>query len=261
MLATRPPLRSLTLDELGALYCEADDTVMAACVAEAARRDRVDAARKAWHASPAGRARAEWEAAAYANYLAAEERCRGYLLSPAGERTGRGPWPMLWEGSPDSVRHLASDELITFWDYETPRPAGPGAFIAAERDARDLDAMDAHEVTRAAADTPAGPVTVASRDDAACPWEARCERHGLIATATTQAQAHLFAASHLAALHTGSTPAAEVASWAPVTVPAAPLPSQGGLDVLEAIFASPRPPRARAGRIRQAARWIRRHTR
>lgn len=110
------------------------DTLTAECdrrdAAEQAKRARSDKARAS------ARARnAEWEAAAYANYLAADEATRGFLLSEAGKATGRDPWPMLWQGSREQTDGLASDDLITWWDYTSPRPPSAREYAAAKRQA------------------------------------------------------------------------------------------------------------------------------
>jgi hypothetical protein len=141
-------LAGLTDTEIGNLYCGADEATQAACEAEMGRRDaEAAAARDAETARAARSARARnaararhapWEAAAYANYEAAEIHCRGdaNMLSEAGRRTGRAPWPMLWQGSREAADKLASDDLITFWDYTSPRPPSASeyaAVVAAER--------------------------------------------------------------------------------------------------------------------------------
>ena len=120
-------LRTLTDAELSDAYA-AGQLDYAALEAECTRRDRRDRARVA------GRARhAEWEAAAYAQYLTADAYCRGNMLSAAGKRRGRDAWPLCWQGSDETARRLASDELITFWDYVAPRVPGPGSYAAARR--------------------------------------------------------------------------------------------------------------------------------
>ena len=128
--AERIDLRALSDADLAGLYPDAAEDVQAAILAECARRDRSDKARAA-----ARERNAEWEATAYANYLAADARCRGFLLSAAGKATGRDPWPLLWQGSRETADRLASDDLITFWDYECPRPPGPAEYAAAKREA------------------------------------------------------------------------------------------------------------------------------
>lgn len=128
----------ITDEELLARYLAGDSEALA--VAE--ERDRADAERK--RAATAAKIRASsrdrhstWEAAARANYDAAEVWCRGdaNMLSEAGSRTGRGPWPMLWQGSRAAIEHLCSDDLIVFWDYHQPRPPSPNEYAAAEREA------------------------------------------------------------------------------------------------------------------------------
>ncbi len=127
----RPALRSLTDDEIAAAV--ATGTVdLDAAVAEMTRRDRSARARAA-----ARNRNVEWEAAAYAQYEAAEARCRGNMLSEAGKRAGRDAWPMLWQGGETAARKLASEELLCFWDYESPRVPGPAVFAAGQRAERD----------------------------------------------------------------------------------------------------------------------------
>lgn len=90
-------LRTLTDAQLSdAFHAELLD--YAALDAECTRRDRRDRARAA-----ARRRQAEWEAAAYAQYLAADAYCRGNMLSAAGKRVGRDAWPMCWQGSDETA--------------------------------------------------------------------------------------------------------------------------------------------------------------
>jgi hypothetical protein len=147
--AERPALASLTDDELAGAYCAAeDDALKAECLAEAERRDRAERAGNAARAAARQR-NAEWEAAAYAQYLEAERACAGWLLSEAGQRTGRDAWPMLWQGNEQDARKLASEELLRHWDYDSPRTLPPAEYAAAKRSAaaehqaRELDALEA----------------------------------------------------------------------------------------------------------------------
>lgn len=125
----------------------------AAFAADVERRDQAERRRAAARAG-ARRRNAEWEAAAYAQYEAASAYCNGdhNMLSDAGKRRGRDAWPMCWEGAEDTARKLASDELITFWDYVQPRVPGPGQYAAAKR------AAAAEHAARSDA-TPARPAT------------------------------------------------------------------------------------------------------
>jgi hypothetical protein len=147
--------------ELAALFPEEIDldTLTAECDrrqrAEQAARDRADSARAA------SRARSEgWELAARANYDAAEAYCRGdaNMLSPAGRKRDRAPFPWLWQGSRETADKYASDDLIRFWDYVQPRPAPPGQYTRQQRDAvRSAEAEWHHAHEQAAA--PERPVT------------------------------------------------------------------------------------------------------
>jgi hypothetical protein len=106
--------RALGDEELEAAYRTAADNEISAIVVEAARRDRRDAqaaADRAWW----GRVSAEWHEFANAQYLAAEDECRGYLLSREGIRAGIDPWS-LWSGSASRAMKYASEELRGFWD-------------------------------------------------------------------------------------------------------------------------------------------------
>jgi hypothetical protein len=126
-------IRQLTDSELADAW-SAGRIDLPALEAEAGRRDRAEKAAAKRRASSRAR-HAEWEAAAYANYLAADAHCRGFLLSDAGKRAGRDPWPMLWEGSRETADRLASDDLITWWDYTSERPPSAAEYAKAKRQA------------------------------------------------------------------------------------------------------------------------------
>jgi hypothetical protein len=129
-------IRQLTDGELADAW-SAGHIDLPALEAESNRRDRAEQGKAKRRASARAR-HAEWEDAARANYDAAEIRCRGdaNMLSEAGRRTGRAPWPMLWHGSRETADKLASDDLITFWDYESPRPPSPDEYAKAKRQAQ-----------------------------------------------------------------------------------------------------------------------------
>jgi hypothetical protein len=118
--AGRADLRDVPDEELAAHYPAASEADQAAILAECERRDRQAAQAKRARDKRAAVA-AEWEAEAYAQYRRAEEYTRGYLLSPAGERTGRDPFPMLWQVSLERALKLGSEELVEFWTYVEPR--------------------------------------------------------------------------------------------------------------------------------------------
>lgn len=128
----RPGLAGMTEGELAEVISSGTDGERAAAIAELDQRDA--ARRRAGAARARVRERhGDWEAAAYANYLAAEEHCRGNLLSARGRASGRDPWPMLWMGGEETARRLASEELLGFWDYGQARPPGPAAFARGQR--------------------------------------------------------------------------------------------------------------------------------
>ncbi len=157
-LAPERNLTALTDDELSRLHEYGTDADRVAVRAECERQDRARRARRAWQSGTSGQAHADWESAAYAQYLQAEERTRGNLLSEAGKRAGRDPWPMLWQGSEEGARKLASDELLCMWDYESPRPPGPAAYAAQRRNglaAAEQEGERGGDMITATADEPA----------------------------------------------------------------------------------------------------------
>ena len=111
-------LTGLTDDQLATLCAGADDTTIAAVIAEGERRDRaarLDAGRRA-----AGRKyealRLEWyENCAYSEYMQAQAYCSGgKMLSPLGERNTDEP-STLWTGSEEDAQAWASEELRGWW--------------------------------------------------------------------------------------------------------------------------------------------------
>lgn len=126
-------LRSLSEDALANEYGHAidtgDETAQELFLAEdfrrIAARDQAAAhqARSAeWSKSPAGLARAarmsEWEVAAHAEYLQAEDACRGNLLSPAGLATGRDPFPWLWTMPAGDFDRYASEDMRRWREFD-----------------------------------------------------------------------------------------------------------------------------------------------
>jgi hypothetical protein len=114
-MSTTESLRSLTDEELTERYATAEtDEEVAAVLAELERRERkaaktlVDKAR--WAA-----VYESWMLFAHAQYLAAEEECRGNLVRKEylGE-IGNG-WE-LWSGTNRWAYERATDELREFWD-------------------------------------------------------------------------------------------------------------------------------------------------
>lgn len=129
--------QSLTDDELTERYATASDEEIPAILAELERRDRkarrteIDKAR--WAA-----VYEDWQAFAHAQYLTAEQECRGNLVRKehAGEITTG--WE-LWTGSEKWARERATDELREFWDANTRMTVSEfrAQRRAARRDERD----------------------------------------------------------------------------------------------------------------------------
>ena len=111
-------LRALSDDELATAYGTADDLERDALGAEGDRRDKAgkDSARsKARWASVSS----QWHDGAYAQYLAAETYCRGYMLSREGQAAGVSEWS-LWSGPAKTAERHASEELRNWW-LDNPR--------------------------------------------------------------------------------------------------------------------------------------------
>jgi hypothetical protein len=87
-----------------------------AVVAEAARRDQADreAARTARAQERRAKQREEYDMHVYVQWLAAEEACKGYLLSKAGREADINP-PDLWPMNEARAMRLASEELRDWW--------------------------------------------------------------------------------------------------------------------------------------------------
>ena len=135
-----PDLRSLSLDDLGEMYGGADNDTCAAILAECERRARADKARDKRRAVSA-----EWYDAMFAQYMQAEDTCRGNLLSVAGIADPVS----LWRGAEKWAQRMASEELRNFWDDHGARLSlaeykrQQAMARRAARDERDLAAMDA----------------------------------------------------------------------------------------------------------------------
>jgi hypothetical protein len=111
-------LKSLTDEELAESYATAGtDEDIAAVLAELEHRERktaktlVDKAR--WAAVYEA-----WELFAHAQYLAAEEACRGNLVRKEYLSEITSGWE-LWTGSERWARERATEELREFWDANT----------------------------------------------------------------------------------------------------------------------------------------------
>lgn len=113
-MSTTESLRSLTDDELTDRYATASDEEVTLILAELERRERV-ARRHAIDAARWAVVYEDWQTFAHAQYLAAEEECRGNLVRKEylGEITSG--WT-LWSGSEKWARERATDELREFWD-------------------------------------------------------------------------------------------------------------------------------------------------
>lgn len=111
-------LKSLTDEELAESYATAGtDEDIAAVLAELEHRERktaktlVDKAR--WAAVYEA-----WELFAHAQYLTAEEECRGNLVRKEYLSEITSGWE-LWTGSERWARERATEELREFWDANT----------------------------------------------------------------------------------------------------------------------------------------------
>ncbi|MFI5814925.1 hypothetical protein ACIA7S_28700 [Streptomyces sp. NPDC051643] len=106
-------LRKLTDDQLCTMYGTADEATQDAIRRECDRRDHLD--RKRAHVKARWDAAvAEWLDYAHAQWLAAEQACRGHLLSKAGHSAGIDPRD-LWTGTTARAARYASEELLDFW--------------------------------------------------------------------------------------------------------------------------------------------------
>jgi hypothetical protein len=111
---TAQSLKALTDDELAARYAEVEtDEDVALVIAELERRER-KAARTAIDKARWAAVYECWAMFAHAQYLAAEEECRGNLVDRRylGEITDG--W-QLWSGSHRWAMERASEELRDFW--------------------------------------------------------------------------------------------------------------------------------------------------
>jgi hypothetical protein len=107
-------LREMPLDDMAALYRSADEATCAAILAETDRRDRAAKAKAKRDGD-----RAAWESAAHAQYLQADEECRGNLVNRRGYAAGVSDWS-LWSGPESRAMAYATEELREFW-YTHPR--------------------------------------------------------------------------------------------------------------------------------------------
>jgi len=106
-------LRNVADEELAELYGNGDEAMQAAVLAEATRRDR-KSAQTARDKARWAAVHAEWQVWAHAQFTAAENETRGYLLNREGVAAGMEPWS-LWTGSLAHAMRYASEELQEFW--------------------------------------------------------------------------------------------------------------------------------------------------
>ena len=118
---TAAALAELGDEDLAEMYDSGGEDARAAALAEAARRDQEQAAKR----DTARRAAAQrmrdtaWAEVAHAQMIAASEACRGSLLSRRGKAAGVSEWS-LWTGPESRARAYASEELLNFW-RDSPR--------------------------------------------------------------------------------------------------------------------------------------------
>ena len=139
-------LKAMTDDELLDLY-RSDGTAAAMALTEVKRRDQADQMAKARRTL--AEIRAEGERQAYAQYRAADEWCRGELLSKAGKAAGITDEQALWRMPWDDAQRFASEELGLYWLHVAPRVTAAGYVRqqAAERRAAQAEARDEREAT------------------------------------------------------------------------------------------------------------------
>jgi len=112
---TTESLKNLSEDELAERYAAAEtDEDIAAALSEMERRDR-KAARTAIDKARWAAVYESWELFAHAQYLAAEEECRGNLVRKEYLSEITSGWE-LWTGSNRRAYERATDELREFWD-------------------------------------------------------------------------------------------------------------------------------------------------
>ena len=129
-------LKSLTGDELAERFAATDDTeVIVAIIAEMDRRER-KARQTARDAARWAAVYDEWAVAAHAQYLAAEDICRGNLVNKASLADVTDPFS-LWTGSRAWAERCATEELREFWD------ANPRLTVSAFREQQRRDNRDA----------------------------------------------------------------------------------------------------------------------
>jgi hypothetical protein len=97
-------------DALADLYGQGDDDTCAAILAECQRRDRADSARQVRQAVESA-----WYDSAFAQYLAAEQDCRGRMFSEYGQEHGPADAFGLWRLPERQALKFASEELALWW--------------------------------------------------------------------------------------------------------------------------------------------------
>lgn len=115
---TAHSLKALSDDELAARYAAAGtDEDIAVILAELERRDR-KARRTATDKARWAAVYEEWAMFAHAQYLAAEEECRGNLVAREYAAEIASGWD-LWTGSHRWATERATEELRDFWAVNT----------------------------------------------------------------------------------------------------------------------------------------------
>ena len=121
-------LKDLTDAELQARFDADTDATREAVLSECKRRDTLAAAHaagKAWW----DEVREAWELAFHAQWTQAEAYTVGHMVNEKGEAKGLTDRD-LWTKPEDYARRYATQELVTFWDYVTPRVPTVGVFAA-----------------------------------------------------------------------------------------------------------------------------------
>jgi hypothetical protein len=130
-MVARSSLRSMPLEAMADVFRAADDVTCRAILAETRRRDSADQSKRARAAQ-----RQAWESAAHAQYLQADEVCRGNLVNRRGCAARVTDWS-LWSGPASRALRYATEELREFW-YTHPRVTVE-AYRRQLRDARRID--------------------------------------------------------------------------------------------------------------------------
>jgi hypothetical protein len=161
-------LRVMPLEAMAEVWRAADNAAdEATCAAILAETDRRDRAAKA-KARRDGE-RGAWVDAAHAQYLQADEVCRGNLVNRRGYAAGVSDWS-LWSGPEARAMAYATEELREFW-YTHPRMTVEAyrrqvrEALRIQRDDADRAALEDEGAGTVHADEPVYEIT---RDGKAC---------------------------------------------------------------------------------------------